>query len=207
MSNLRDPRHFLFSTLPGKGGKRSEIFGNKGDGHWCCRILISFELFDYLLPSARFDVWSFLEIVSLQKWIFCKFWPWPTFQKSSVTRIRWPDTLRSSWRKSDENRLNGVGDVQSCFSVFQGATFPTGKWRPLCCNLHSRCTYFFVFPSSLIIFIKQISTGSNSYSDTCLGVFSIPRGKGSTVLERKNLVLSPAQQIEEDPFEFWDYIL
>ena len=32
--NLFDPQHFLFSTLPGKGGKRSKIFGNMDDDHW-----------------------------------------------------------------------------------------------------------------------------------------------------------------------------
>ena len=48
----------LISTLPGKSGKRSNIFETKDGGYrpWCRRIRIPLEIVYNLLPSARFVV-------------------------------------------------------------------------------------------------------------------------------------------------------
>ena len=98
LSNLRDSYHFLFSTLPEKVEKRAtflesetmvtsrnvwnqrrwslaEMFGIRDDGHQpkCCRNLIFFELFDYLLSPPRFDVRSFQKYSRFKNVNFCKF--------------------------------------------------------------------------------------------------------------------------------------
>ena len=70
---MRDRLPFLFSTLPGKGGKLSKIFENKDDEHWP-------SCYDFRFPRIFFIVTYysqrdltlgvFLEILALKKFVF-----------------------------------------------------------------------------------------------------------------------------------------
>ena len=81
VTNLRD----IFYLEKMENG--ATIFWN---GNWLrfCRILFLLDIFNYLLPSARFDIGSILEIFNLQNYIFCKFVPCHTFSSSSFIRTR-----------------------------------------------------------------------------------------------------------------------
>ena len=58
----------MFTTLPGKCGKRSKICGNNDDYcALCCRIRVPFENCYYLLPSARFDCGRFFRNFRMPK--------------------------------------------------------------------------------------------------------------------------------------------
>ena len=96
---------------------------------------------------------------------YCKFLPWPTFSMASVTRIRWPNTLRSFWWKLDENWLNDVVDVQRFFQFFQATHFPPGKWRRSCAATSIHATKFLSNSSTLIIICKQFSNWLNSFRE------------------------------------------
>ena len=104
----------------------------------------NFFIIDYRQRDLTLGVFL-IEIFALKKIrFFCKFWHWPTFSKPSVTRIRWPDTVQSFWWKLDENRLNGVGDIQrfSWFSRWHIFHWKIENINKLCGNLHSCHTFF-----------------------------------------------------------------
>ena len=77
----------------------------------------------------------------------------------SLTRIRW---LQLFWWKLDENRLNGIVDIQSF--CFPGDTFSTWKIETkLSGNLHLCQTVFLNNSSTLIIIHKQFLNWLNSF--------------------------------------------
>ena len=83
--------------------------------------LPNWDLRIFWLPIS--EIWRgkfFLEKSVLRNWAIFLILTWPSLWRSSVTRIRWPDTMRSFWWKLDENQLNGVRDIQPffCFSIW-----------------------------------------------------------------------------------------
>ena len=120
-----------FNNVTGIDRTRNKNVENKHDGHWplCCRILIQLQFF-FKLPVfklARFcDGSFFLEISSLKTTTLYKVWHWPTCSRWSVTRVIWPDRVRSFWWKHNENLFNGVGDIRR-FLSFSRWRNSTGK--------------------------------------------------------------------------------
>ena len=121
----------MFSCFPPhqEDGKRSKIFGNDVDG---CDG-----------DDAEFDtLWNCWLPVTVSE--ICKFWPWPTISRSSVTSVRWLDRVRLIRWILDEIRLNGVRNFQRFFSCFPGDAFSIWKMESkLCGYLHS-CRILFI---------------------------------------------------------------
>ena len=127
----------------------------------------------------------FLEAFACQKWAFlCKCLPLSTFSRSSVTRIRWPEKVRSFRWKRDEHQLNGVVDIQ-LFSVFQGDKFSTWKMET---KLSPAYIFFCGNSSTLITIRKQFSNWLNSFRENLPYVFFTQPGKaekGRKILGKK----------------------
>ena len=169
-SNLRVTL-FVFHTI-WRRRKMYKIFQNK-DGYWPlvdqwlvigrCRIRIPYELFNYLISSARLTLNVCFINIRASKMIFCKFWPRPTFAKSSVSRIRLQDAvlLETCWKSVE--RCDRYPVAFSGFSMWQishpeienlPSSFAYNFLRSSTYNLSSSSTYNFSssstynFPSS-----------------------------------------------------------
>ena len=111
-----------------------------------------------------------------------------------LQRIRWTDTLRSFWCKRDENRLNGVVNIQF-LSVFSDGTSTNRNMETKLCVSPNSCRLLFVELEYLDHIIrKQMSNWLNSFRENWRYVFPLQLEK----LEMKQnfggkdiLILSP----------------
>ena len=123
--------------------------------------------------------------------------------RSSVTRIRWPDAVRSFWWKLDENRLSGVDVQRFSFFLFAVDRFFIWKWRLSCCGGLHPCRTLFIELEHL-----KISNYSNSLRETDYTFFPLHQEKvekqAKVCGENINFFVS-AHRIE-NPLEFCDYL-
>ena len=138
-SEIRIP--FCFLLYQEKVDIELILFGNKDDGHWpwCRRIRIPVDFFYYLLSSVRFDVESVYKYSRFKTEYFCKFWSWPTFSRSYVIIIGWPDTVQSFCWKLDWNWLYDGEGFQRFFPFFQNDAFSSWKMETKLCENFLSC--------------------------------------------------------------------
>ena len=84
--------------------------------------------------------------------LFCIFWAWPRFLRSSVTRVKWPDAVWWFWWKVDFNQLNILSNVWAslCFS-----RWPIFQLENSCSATLIYAAYFLYTTRTLIIFHKR----------------------------------------------------
>ena len=107
--------------------------------HWATLFQLLAEVLPVFGSSWNFLLYS-ITVGAISRWkmfrnvhfskerIFVIFYFQKHFQDHLLQKNRWPDTVRSFWRKLDENRLNGVGDKSTCFCflLFQVTDIPPG---------------------------------------------------------------------------------
>ena len=101
-----------------------------GEKNWETKILVIGHGATELKPYCR--QWNLtlnvsLEIFPIRSWAFCTFWPYPRLSRSSVTTVRWPDTIRSFWGKIWWKSVAWCRGYSKFFSVFDMTHFLSGN--------------------------------------------------------------------------------